>query len=437
MVSVIHFGTSARRVLNYNEQKVTEGVAKCLEAGYYLREPGELSFNQKLFRLQNQIALAPNIKYNTVHISLNFHPTEQHDEAILKAIATTYLDKIGFAGQPYLLYQHFDAGHPHVHILTTSVKADGKAINLHNLGKVHSEKARKEIEIEFGLVRAEDRINKVMNELKPVNTKVQYGKAATKRAVTNILNMVFQEYKFCSLPELNAVLNLYNIAAEQGGKESRVYKNSGLVYRVRDADGNYVGVPIKASDFNMRSDLIKGEQLVRPTLKTLEQYFLNNKTARLPFKKRLSTAIDFALLREQNLGIAALKQELKAQGIETVLHYTKDEKIFGITFVDHKNGCVFNGSALGKQYTAAALLKRCGAYQEPVRIQQIPGLKPLLHTSQTQDIVISGAGNMQQAPYLSQSILDVLFKAEQDQNYMPYELTGKKKIKRKKMGRRL
>ena len=157
MVLVIHLGSSARRVLNYNEQKVSESVAKCLEAGYYLREPDNLSFNQKLFRLQNQNALAPNIKYSTVHISLNFHPMEQHDEDTLKAIATTYLDKIGFAGQPYLLYQHFDAGHPHVHILTTSVKADGKGINLHNLGKVHSEKARKEIENEVGLVRAEER----------------------------------------------------------------------------------------------------------------------------------------------------------------------------------------------------------------------------------------------------------------------------------------
>ncbi len=227
------------------------------------------------------------------------------------------------------------------------------------------------------------------------------------------------------------------MAAEQGSKDSRIYKNGGLVYRVRDSDGNYVGVPIKASDFHLRSTLIKGEPLVKPTLKTLDQYFLTNKTARLPFKKRLSSAIDFALLREQNLGIAALKKELKAQGIETVLHYTKDDKIFGITFVDHKHGCVFNGSALGKQYTAAALLKRCGECQEPIRIQQIPALKPVFPTTKSQEFSPSETGHIHQAPYASQSILDILFKAEQDQNYLPYELTGKKKIKKKKIGRRL
>lgn len=437
MVSVIHLGSSVRRVLNYNEQKVSEGVAVCLEAGYYLQEPGELSFNQKLFRLQNQIALAPNIKYNTVHISLNFPPSERHDDATLRSIATTYLDKIGFAGQPYLLYQHFDAGHPHVHILTTSIKADGKAINLHNLGKVRSEKARKEIEIEFGLVRAEDRINKIMNELKPINAKVQYGKAATKRAMTNILNMVFQEYKFCSLPELNAVLNLYNIAAEQGTKDSRVYRNGGLVYRVRDSDGNYVGVPIKASDFHVRSNIFKGETLLKPTLKTLDHFFSSNKTARLPFKKRLSSAIDFVLLREQRLGLAALKKELKSQGIDTVLRYTKDEKIYGITFIDHKNCCVFKGSDLGKDYSAAAILERCGEYQEPVRIQQIPGLKPVVTPELPQDNRTIAGTALQQAPYVSESILDILFKQEQDYNYLPYELSGKKKPKKKKIGRHI
>jgi len=44
----------------------------------------------------------------------------------------------------------------HVHIVTTNIKADGKRIELHNLGKNQSEKARKEIEIHYGLVKAED-----------------------------------------------------------------------------------------------------------------------------------------------------------------------------------------------------------------------------------------------------------------------------------------
>ena len=35
--------------------------------------------------------------------------------------------------------------------------------------------------------------------------------------------------------------------------------------------------------------------------------------------------------------------------------------IYGITYVDHKTKCVFNGSHLGKQYSANAIQQRCAA----------------------------------------------------------------------------
>lgn len=90
-------------------------------------------------------------------------------EEKLKEISDTYLQKIGLANQPYLLYQHHDAGHPHVHIVTTNIKADGRRIELHNLGKIQSEKARKEIENDYSLVKAENMKSKP-HELKSAYT---------------------------------------------------------------------------------------------------------------------------------------------------------------------------------------------------------------------------------------------------------------------------
>jgi hypothetical protein len=66
------------------------------------------------------------------------------------------MNKIGFGKQPYLVYQHHDAGHPHIHIVTVKVRADGSRIDTQNIGRNQSEKARKEIEQAFGLARAED-----------------------------------------------------------------------------------------------------------------------------------------------------------------------------------------------------------------------------------------------------------------------------------------
>jgi hypothetical protein len=116
MVAVIHYGRSVRNILSYNEHKVKAGLAICLEAAEYPKDTADLTFYQKLSRLRKLTELNQQTKVNSVHVSLNFHPSEQLSEERLKEIAGVYMDKIGFAGQPYLLYQHHDAGHPHIHV---------------------------------------------------------------------------------------------------------------------------------------------------------------------------------------------------------------------------------------------------------------------------------------------------------------------------------
>ena len=130
-------------------------AAVCLATGSYPKDAEDLTFYQKLNRLQNQSELNTRTKVNCVHNFSEFDASEKF-AVEKKKIIDLYLKKIGFKNQPYLLYQHYDSGHPHVHIVITNIKADGKHIKLHNLSKNQSEKARKEIKIHYGLVRAED-----------------------------------------------------------------------------------------------------------------------------------------------------------------------------------------------------------------------------------------------------------------------------------------
>ncbi|WP_292224197.1 relaxase/mobilization nuclease domain-containing protein, partial [Brevundimonas sp.] len=322
MVSVIHQGDSFRRVLNYNENKVKEGVAVCLEAGYYTKEAANLSFAQKLDRLKKQAALRPNTKVNTVHISLNFDPSEHHSPDKLREIAAAYLDKIGFAEQPYLLYQHHDAGHPHVHILTTNIRPDGGRISLHNLGKNQSEQARREIEIDFSLIKAEDSARRKVYDLKPLSATVEYGKTQTKRAIAGVLDHVLKEYKFSSLSELNAILHQYNISAERGSEDSRVYKNQGLLYRIRTQDGSLKGVPIKASDF-----------FTKPTIKKLETDFFVGKKEKASHSSQLKSAIELVLLKRSINSLEKFKAALQATGIHLATSTNKQGLIYGLTYV--------------------------------------------------------------------------------------------------------
>jgi hypothetical protein len=70
-------------------------------------------------------------------------------------------------------------------------------------------------------------------------------KAETKKAIALVNNYVIDTYKYTWLHELNAVLTLYNIVADRGSEDSKIYQKRGLVYRVLDEHGNKIGTPLR------------------------------------------------------------------------------------------------------------------------------------------------------------------------------------------------
>ena len=356
MVAIIHNSKSLRNALHYNENKVRQGVAKFIHSANYPKDTELLGFSDKIKVLEKLTALNQQTKVNSVHVSLNFDTADKLNEEFLKEIADVYMHQIGFGRQPYLVYQHNDAGHPHIHIVTTNIKQNGRRIELHNLARNQSMKASQQIEKEFNLIQATSK-RRLEYNLKPVNVqRVQYGKAETKRAITNVLDHVLSTYKYASLAELNAVLQQYNVMADRGGEGSRIYKNNGLIYRILNANGEKIGVPIKAS-------LIYS----KPTLKNIEARFESNERERQRYKQRVMNAIDFAVLKKSNQSLSDLIKAVQKENINVVLRQNNDGIIYGITSVDHHTKCVFNGSQLGKQYSANGIQQRCNAEQTSIK----------------------------------------------------------------------
>jgi hypothetical protein len=426
MVAVIHQSTRLDVVLNYNEQKVKAGVAVCLEAGYYPMDAADLNFHQKLRRLELLTELNQGTKHNSVHISLNFDPSEKLQDDLLRKVAEDYLEQIGFTAQPYLLYKHNDAGHPHLHIVTTNIKADGKAIHLHNLGKNKSRPACVAIEKAYDLVVATDK--QVRQAYKPevVNAaRVLYGKSETKRAIGNVLQAVLPVYKYASLPELNAVLKLYNVVADRGDENSRIFKHQGLVYRVLDGEGNKVGVPIKASLFFKDAKL-----------KDLQAKFEKNKLQRddPKIKQRLKNKIDLYFLGHEK-SLDGLIAALKAKGVDMVLRRNDEGIVYGVTYVDHDSKCVFNGSSLGKSYSANAIRERClstsaseGKKQDGV--SQKPGMGGYANGGAARNFLTNFsevAGQPATAPGFVAALLD----SGDEHQSMDWELKRKRRKKKK------
>lgn len=421
MVAKITTPKSIEAALNYNEKKVQKGNAVCLHAANYLNEARDMNFYQKLNAFERLNSLNDRATTKTLHVSLNFDPSEKLPDNKLIDIGSVYMDKIGFGQQPFLVYKHEDAGHPHIHIVSTTIKADGSRINTHNIGRNQSEKARKEIEQLYGLVKAEQQQKLLQQKIKTVDIeKALYGKDETKRCITNIVTAVFNQYKFASLPEFNAAMKQFNVVADRGKEEGRIYKNRGLVYRILDSDGNKVGVPIKASSIGCK-----------PILDNLEKKFTTNEVAKEPLKQRTKNTIDECLQSSPG-SMKNLVALLKQKNIYTVLRQNAEGRLYGITFVDNQNKVVFNGSDLGKGFSAGALQSKMAvANENPLNKDETKG-------SSSPNFVIKETDlNKHQEKTISttaknENLLEVLLSTKEQYDNTPTNLLKKKRKKKRK-----
>lgn len=337
MVAKIVEGKSIRGILHYNEEKVEKGEARVLMASGFATDIERLNFHQRLYRFETLHQLSPRIKCNAMHITLNFHRDDKLDMGRMQQITSVYLEKIGFGEQPFIAYQHLDAAHPHIHIATTRIQRDGKPIFTNKIGWRLSEPARKELEEKFGLVKAQGRQLKHEPYLKVA----EYGTAPTKKQLGNITGAVMRDYAYTSFAEYKAVLAQFNVVVDRGFEDSVMFEKKGLVYSIADSTGNPVGVPFKASAFYNGA-----------TMKNLEKRFDRNAEKRKAFKQSLKERIEGVVDRYSLVKKETLIKELAKEQVALVLRRNDSGLIYGLTFIDHKHRTVFNGSDLGRAYSA-------------------------------------------------------------------------------------
>lgn len=352
--------------LRYNEQKVTEGKAERIGAENFLKDHDRLTRDDIVDRFRQRSSFNERLHDHGVHFSLNFGKLEALGNEKMVQIANRYMTGMGFEDEPYLVYRHKDAGHTHLHIVATLVRADGSRIDLKPKDYTESCRLCKELEKEFSLERlvkltVEDQQRFAVDHAQ----KVIYGEPGLKHAISDVLNTVVDHYKYTSLGEFNAILKQYNVTANPGQENSRLHKVGGLLYHALDDDGNRIGVPIKASLF-----------LLKPTLNRLEQRFAQNEALRETSRERLYTAIEWALAgRDPHW--EGFKESLEKEGIAVVINKKEDDKE-RIFFVDHVDKCAFAGESLGADYSLDALRNRC-VPEEDLTQQQLQEHQLNLH----------------------------------------------------------
>ncbi len=344
MVAKISLGNSLYGALAYNQLKVDMGEARILDSNNMVEnEEGELDIHSAMQSFEHHLSQNQRTHKPILHISLNPHPDDDLNDEQYIEIAQEYLKKMGYDKHPYIIYKHEDIDRHHLHIITTNVDMNGKKVKDGN-NYYKNNKVCRELEDKYNL-QSPTKAKKQDQSF--FFHKVDITKDNVKMQIANVIKPLAATYKFQSFGEYRTLLSLYNICVEEskGVRNGKAYE--GLIYYATNDRGEKISNPFKSSLFGKSVGLAAINSKCCKHKQTIKDRQLNKLTA-----KRIDD-ITSGINDKQTF-----KDSLKAGNIDVIFRENDAGRIYGVTFIDHDNNCVFNGSRLGKDYSANALNDR-------------------------------------------------------------------------------
>ena len=323
--------------LAYNQNKVDNEDAKVLFSNrMLLNEDGNFSIGECMHSFEMQMPVQLSTKKPIVHISINPHPEDVLSDQQLTDIAQEYMQKLGYGNQPYLVYKHEDIDRHHIHIVGLRVDENGKPLN-DKFEHRRSKQITRELEKKYDLHPAERKERTERPELK----KVDYAAGDVKHQIGNAVKGACYGYRFQSFGEYKALLACYNVYAEEVKGEINGTPYQGIVYSAMNDKGEKVGNPVKASRIGKS---VGYEALERRMQKSGE--VIKDKNLKEHTRRTVAAVMKTADNRRE------LERQLKQKGIDVLFRQNDSGRIYGVTFIDHDNRVVLNGSRLGKEFSA-------------------------------------------------------------------------------------
>ena len=375
MVAKISTGSSMFGALAYNQNKVDEEQGKVLFAHRMLQsEDGNFSIGECMRSFEMQMPSHIHTAKPILHISLNPHPDDRLKDEQLATIAQEYMEKLGYGNQPYIAYKHEDIDRHHIHIVGLRVDENGKPLS-DKFEHRRSKQITRELEQKYGLHPAERQQRGERPELK----KVDYTAGDVKHQIGNAVKAACYGYHFQSFGEYKALLATYNICAEEVKGEANGKPYQGITYSATNDKGEKQGNPIKSS----RIGKSVGYEAIERRMQKSGEVII---TKHLKETTRYKVAAVMQTARSR----AELERELKAKGIDVLFRQNDNGRIYGVTFIDHENRTVMNGSRLGKEFSAN-VFNDAFTHQQDIHIQSQKEFTPKEPTPQLSDGGISSA----------------------------------------------
>lgn len=208
-------GKGFKGALRYNMEKVEKNEAEVLDHSF--ARLSEKAILKEVLAIKVQ---RPNLQKYFYHTSLNFPYNENLTNEQMKTIGLDFLEKSGFSQHQYIMFRHYDADHPHIHILVNRIGYDGTVVSDSN-DYARCEKVLRELEMKYNLTevisskQAQERaMNK--NELEMMKrTNTPSHKMAMQNIISDVLKSKNQmsTNEFISKLEARGVNVIFNQAS--------------------------------------------------------------------------------------------------------------------------------------------------------------------------------------------------------------------------------
>ena len=340
MVANIRSRPSPSGALYYNKEKVDKDEAEVL-LWQKMLEPfdkhGRMDIDACMDSFRPYLEANRRTTNTVFHVLLNPSPEDKLTGEQLRETAKEYMERMGYGDQPYIVFKHNDISREHLHLVSLRVDENGHKLP-HDFEARRSMEILRDLERKYNLhpsVKGEEQADKVGLH------KVNYREGNVKQQISSIVRSCLRNYKCSSYGEFRTLLELFNVSVEErtGTIDGRNY--AGIIYGAMTDDGYGTGTPFKSSKI--------GKDV---GYKALQTYYAKSKErlkepgALDHLRHTVKDAMSPHNTRDE------FRQQLKADGIDTVFRINPVGRIYGVTFIDHTNGIVANGSVLGREFSA-------------------------------------------------------------------------------------
>lgn len=355
MVAKINSGSSLYGALSYNQEKVNQKHAQVIYTNRMIEpKDGVYGIGACMRSFEPYLLANRKTEKPVLHISINPDPKDVLTDEQLSSVAQQYMDKMGYGNQPFIVYKHEDIDRRHIHIVSLRVDETGKKLD-HNFERKRSMDICRKLEREYGLVVAN---KKQRQESAPLKA-VRYKDGDIKHQIAGVIRPVADNYHFQSLKQYKTLLFFYNISIEEIRGEVNGKPYRGLVYFALNDKGEKAGNPFRASLFGKSVGI---DALEKRMEKSAE--IIKNKGLKERSRKVIASAM------KSHSDRSSFEKELAKNSIAVLFRENEQGRIYGATFIDHEQKAVFNGSHLGKEFSANVFNSLFGGRQHETKGQQ-------------------------------------------------------------------